>query len=122
MPRTLRFYLLACVGISFLYLIVHVREPLRLNVGDPWTDASVMVAVKYVQHHGFSADPMVVQDPDFEPFHPTHAPPFAEIFYEAVGMAFGIEDIAALRWIALLFSAIALWALFQFVRSLWSDS
>jgi hypothetical protein len=105
-----------------LYLLVHAREPLRLNMGDPWTDASVMVAVDYAQHRGFGAEPVVVPNGAFEAFHPTHAPPFADIVYEAVGVAFGIDDIAALRLIALAFSAIALLALFHYVRRMWSDT
>ncbi len=42
MPRYLRFYLLACTALAFGYLAIHAGEPLRLNVGDAWTDASMM--------------------------------------------------------------------------------
>lgn len=41
MPRSLRIYLLACIVLAFGYLALHVGEPIRLNVGDAWSDASV---------------------------------------------------------------------------------
>jgi len=42
MPRLLRIYLLGCITIAFAYLFLHAKEPLRLNVGDPWSDAVVV--------------------------------------------------------------------------------
>jgi len=47
--RYLRIYLLACIGLAFGYLLVHVNEPLRLNAGDAWADASVIL---WLQRHG----------------------------------------------------------------------
>ena len=45
MPRSLRALLLGSIALALLYLVVHVREPLRLNVGDAWADADVLAAV-----------------------------------------------------------------------------
>jgi len=33
----------------------HAREPLRLNVGDPWSDANVLTSINYVKSDGFLA-------------------------------------------------------------------
>src|SRR5262245_46468462 len=42
MPRLLRLYLIACIAVALGYLVWHAGEPLRLNVGDTWTDANVL--------------------------------------------------------------------------------
>jgi hypothetical protein len=47
--KYLRIYLIACTVLAFGYLVVHVGEPLRLNIGDAWTDASV---VTWIERHG----------------------------------------------------------------------
>jgi hypothetical protein len=42
MPRALRNYLLGCVAIAAAYLVLHVGEPLRLDLGDAWSDAGYL--------------------------------------------------------------------------------
>ena len=42
MPAVLRTFLLGCIAVAFAYLAVHVTEPLRLTVGDPWSDAQLV--------------------------------------------------------------------------------
>ena len=108
MPRLLRIYFLACVALSFLYLLVHAREPLRLNVGDPWTDASVMVAIDYAQHRGFSADPIVVRTARSSRFTRRTRRRSRSSFTRPWGWRSGSTTLRCLRVIALMFSAIAL--------------
>jgi len=40
MLRFLRIYLLGCIAISLGFLVLHAREPLRLNVGDPLCEST----------------------------------------------------------------------------------
>jgi hypothetical protein len=95
--RLLRVYLVACVAVALVYLVIYLREPLRLNLGDPWADASTLAAIH---------SPTI------------HYPPLAELVYAAAGQL-GVDDLVALRLIALGFSALAVWLLYHYVR-LWS--
>src|SRR5262245_21072715 len=115
MARLLRIYLLACVGIAFAYLLFHVREPLRLNIGDPWSDADVLTSVEYVEQHGFTVDPIAVDPVIPEAHRPTHHPPLAEIIYGALGKL-GADDVATLRMFALAAAALGMWLLLQYAR------
>lgn len=120
MPRLLRLYLVGCIAITFGYLVLHVREPLRLNVGDPWSDANVLASVDYVKQYGFTAE-HVDHDPLIsDPYHPTHYPPLAEIAYGVLGKL-GVGDIATFRMFALACSALAMWLLFHYARRIWGD-
>lgn len=119
MPRLLRYYALGCVALAMAYLAVHVPEPLRLNHGDPWGDANVVASVEHVQQYGF-ADSVEADPLRTDTFHPIHFPPIPELFYCVVG-SFGVRDIAVFRALALLFSAAALWFLYQWVRRTWSE-
>lgn len=81
MPRPLRIYLLACIVLAFGYLVAHLGEPIRLNVGDAWTDASVMNSLEVVAQH-----------------------------------------LTLFRILALLFSGLAAWLLFDYARRMWNDT
>ncbi|HEY5934379.1 MAG TPA: glycosyltransferase family 39 protein [Kofleriaceae bacterium] len=125
MSRNLRILLLGSIAIAFLYLLVHSREPLRLNIGDPWSDANVLSSINYVKSDGFLAtsftDILDVGPLTEDSYRYIHYPPLAEIFYGAVGKYLGVSDIATYRLFALTFSSLALWLLFSYVRRLYSD-
>ncbi|HTR49088.1 MAG TPA: glycosyltransferase family 39 protein [Kofleriaceae bacterium] len=108
-----------------MYLLVHAHEPLRLNVGDPWSDANVLSAMSYVKSDGFLAtsfaDVLDVGPLTSDSYHYIHYPPLAEIFYSAVGKYLGVSDIGTLRLFALAWSGLAMWLLFNYVRRLYSD-
>ena len=97
MSRSLRGLLLGSIAIAFVYLVVHAREPLRLNIGDPWSDANVLTSINHVKSDGFLA------------------------FYGVVGKYLGVSDIGTLRLFGLMFSSLAMWLLFSYVRRLYSD-
>lgn len=96
--RYLRIYLLACIALAFGYLVIHTGEPLRLNVGDAWTDASVVNAIE-------SGDRRSVP----------------EIIYGAVGTLVGAHRITVFRLLALVFSGVAAWLQFLYARRMWND-
>ncbi len=100
MPKYLRFYLLACIALAFGYLVLHAGEPLRLNVGDAWTDASVMSSIKGLEHD-----------------HPVPV-----MVYGAVAKLVGVDQITVFRLLALVFSGLAAWLLFQYARRMWNDT
>ena len=75
MLRFLRVYLLGCIAISFTFLVLHAREPLRLNVGDPWSDAAAVSSIAYVKEHGFTTPLMS------EAYRPIHDSPLREVIY-----------------------------------------
>ena len=125
MPRSLRGVLLGSIAIAFVYLVAHAREPLRFNVGDPWSDANVLTSINYVKSDGFLAtsftDVLDVGPLTADSYRYIHYPPLAEIFYGAVGKYLGVSDIGTFRLFALAFSALAMWLLFSYVRRLYSD-
>jgi len=119
-PRLLRIYLVACLAIACAFLLVHAREPLRLDVGDPWSDAGTLSSVAYVQHHGFTSDVVDVDPRISDSYHPLHDPPLTEILYGVLG-ALGAGDIGTFRLVALGFSMLGVWLLFQYARRIWGD-
>ena len=125
MARPLRIYLVACIAIAFAYLLLHAREPLRLNVGDPWSDANVLSSVTYVKQYGFLetsfTDVLDVGPLTVDSYRYTHYPPFSEIIYGAIGKYLGVSDIGTFRLFALAFSGLAMWLLFGYVRRLYSE-
>src|SRR5439155_7757187 len=92
MQRLLRIYLVGCMAIAFAYLALHVREPLRLNVGDPWSDAEVVSSVASIKQHGFTTDAIDVDLLIADEYRPTHPAPLPETVYGAIGKL-GIGDI-----------------------------
>ena len=100
MPRFLRYYVLGCVAIAFAYLALHVTEPLRLNVGDPWGDANVISLVRSGGEAQF--------------------PPLPEALSRTIGKL-GVEDIAVFRVLALALSMLSLWLMYQWARRVWSE-
>ncbi len=121
MPRLLRIYLLACIAIAIAYLLLHAREPLRLSVGDPWSDADILSSVEYVGQYGFSTDVVDVGPLISGSYHPIHDPPLTEILYGAIG-ELGIRDVGTLRLFALGLSMLGVWLLFQYARRIWGDT
>ena len=125
MSGSLRRLLLGCIAIAFLYLLVHAREPLRLNVGDPWSDANVLSSINYVKANGFLAtsftDILDVGPLTADSYRYIHYPPGAEIFYGSVGKFLGVSDIGTFRLFGLMFSGLAMWLLFSYVRRLYND-
>jgi hypothetical protein len=125
MSRSLRGLLLGGIAIAFLYLLVHAREPLRLNIGDPWSDANVLTSINYVKSDGFLAtsftDILDVGPLTADSYRYIHYPPLSEIFYGAVGKFLGVSDIGTFRLFGLMFSGLAMWLLFSYVRRLYSD-
>jgi len=121
MPRLLRIYLLACIAVAFAYLLLHAREPLRLGVGDPWSDADILSSVEYVGQYGFSTDVVDVDPLISDSYHPIHDPPLAEILYDAMGKL-GVRDVGTLRLFALGFSMLGVWLLFQYARRIWGNT
>jgi hypothetical protein len=124
MSRLLRFYLLGCIAFAFAYLLLHVWEPLRLNVGDPWLDATLVSSVEHIKQNGFTTDTVAVDPLIWPAYRPTHPPPLAEMTYGAMGKL-GITppgDIGAFRLVALALSALAMWLLFSYARRIWSDT
>jgi hypothetical protein len=117
--------LLGSIAIAFLYLLVHAREPLRLNLGDPWSDANVLTSINYVKSDGFLAtsftDVLDVGPLTADSYRYIHYPPLSEIFYGAVGKYLGVSDIGTFRLFALMFSGLAMWLLFSYVRRLYAD-
>lgn len=125
MSRPLRGLLLGSIAIALLYLLVHAREPLRLNVGDPWSDANVLSSINYVKSDGFLAtsftDILDVGPLTADSYRYIHYPPLAEIFYGAVGKYLGVSDIGTFRLFGLMFSSLAMWLVFSYVRRLYTD-
>lgn len=124
MSRPLRFLLLGSMAIALGYLLVHAREPLRLNIGDPWSDANVLTSINYVKSHGFLAtsftDILDVGPLTADSYRYIHYPPLSEIFYGAVGKYLGVSDIGTFRLFGLAFSTLAMWLLYSYVRRLYT--
>ena len=99
MPRVLRNYLLGCVAIASAYLVLHVGEPLRLELGDAWSDAEIALGQTSAEA-GPPADVL------------------AGYLYRALGRL-GIHDVAAHRGLALALSVLGAWWLFQYARRMW---
>ncbi len=125
MSRKLQALLLGSIAIAFAYLLVHVREPLRLNIGDPWSDANVLSSINYVKAYGFLetsfTDILDVGPLTEDSYRYIHYPPFSEIIYGAIGRYLGVGDIGTFRVFALMFSTLAMWLLYSYVRRLYSD-
>ncbi|HEU4733231.1 MAG TPA: glycosyltransferase family 39 protein [Kofleriaceae bacterium] len=113
------------IAIAFVYLLVHAREPLRLNIGDPWSDANVLTSINYVKSDGFLAtsftDILDVGPLTKDSYRYIHYPPLSEIIYGAVGKYLGASDIGTFRLFGLAFSTLAMWLLFCYVRRLYSE-
>lgn len=125
MPRSLKGVVLGSIAIAFVYLVFHAREPLRLNIGDPWSDANVLTSINYVRDYGFLAtsftDILDVGPLTEDSYRYIHYPPGSEIFYGAVAKYLGVSDIGTFRLFALAFSSLAMWLLFSYVRRMHSD-
>ncbi|MDB4962315.1 MAG: hypothetical protein JWP01_2314 [Myxococcales bacterium] len=126
MPSAVRIFLLACIGVTFAYLLWHAGEPLRLNIGDPWSDANVLSSINYVKQYGFLetsfTDILDVGPLTADSYRYIHYPPLAEIFYGATAKYLGVSDIGTFRLFALGFSGLAMILLFQYTRRIWNES
>jgi len=125
LPRAIKFWALAVIAASHLFLLATSQDPLRLNVGDPWSEANVLSSLPYVKEHGFLAtsftDILDVGPLTEESYRYTHYPPLSEIIYGAIYKFFGLGTIGPLRVFAMAFSALGMWLLFCFVRRLYDD-
>jgi hypothetical protein len=125
MARPVRALLLGCIAISFAYLLWHSREPIRFNIGDPWSDANSLTAIKYFKKYGFLetsfTDVMDVGPLTADSYRYIHYPPFSEIVYGSIGRLLGVDDIATYRLFAIAFAGLAMWCLFSYLRRLYDD-
>src|SRR5689334_23110948 len=112
MARPVRALLLACIAISFAYLLWHSREPIRLNVGDPWSEANSLTAIKYIKQYGFIetsfTDVMDIGPLTADSYRYIHYPPLSEITYGAIAKFLGADDIATYRLFAIAFAGLAM--------------
>ncbi|HEX2691376.1 MAG TPA: glycosyltransferase family 39 protein [Kofleriaceae bacterium] len=99
MPRVLRIHLLGCLAFAAAYLVLHVGESLRLDLGDAWSDAQIALG-----HTPAEPDP--VRDA------------LAGYLYRAIDRL-GVHDVAAHRGVALALSVLGAWWLFQYARRMW---
>src|SRR4051812_5785168 len=101
--------LLGWIAITFGYLLLHSHEPLRLSIGDPWSDANVLSSSSYVKQYGFlqpsSPDILDIGPLTADSYRYIHYPPLAEITYGAITKYLGVSDIGTLRLFAIGFSA-----------------
>ena len=113
------------IAIAFLYLLFHAREPLRLSIGDPWSDANVLTSINYVKSNGFMAtsftDILDVGPLTADSYRYIHYPPFSEIIYGAIGKYLGVSDIGTFRLFGLMFSSLAMWLMFSYARRMYTE-
>ena len=123
MPRSVRALLLGSIALVLLYLVVHVREPLRLNVGDAWADADVFAAVTGDPSGGNRAaagdDLREVGPPTATGYRYVVGRPLVVIVDRALGRL-GIGGLGALRLVGLAWSVLGLVLWFAYVRRLFS--
>ncbi len=125
LPRAVRWWALAIIVAFHLFLLGTSQDPLRLNVGDPWSEANVLSSLPYVKEYGFGAtsftDILDVGPLTFESYRYTHYPPLSEIMYGALHAYAGVDSLGTMRLFAIGFSALAMWLLFSYVRRLFDD-
>ena len=118
--------MLAWIAACQVYLFAHSQEPLRLDVGDPWSDANVLCSINYVKAYGFLetsfTDILDVGPLTKDSYRYTHYPPLAEITYGAIGKYLGVSSIGIYRLFALAFSAGALGLLFLYTRRMYGET
>lgn len=102
-----------------VWLLQAAFEPLRLNWGDPWSDANVLTTLEYSAKYGFwktsFTDVLDIGPLTAESYRYTHYPPLAEIFYGLVRKVAGKADIGVYRVFAIAFSGAALYAVHAYV-------
>ncbi|HTR49081.1 MAG TPA: glycosyltransferase family 39 protein [Kofleriaceae bacterium] len=113
MSRPLRALLLGSIAVAYVYLLAHVREPIRLNVGDPSSDASTLMTVQRARADGLAS---VLSSPDSA--DEIDNPPLSRIVFSAAGEVLG-DDVRALRPLALVFAVLASWFLFGYTSRLY---
>jgi hypothetical protein len=125
MPPHQRILILGCIALGFAVLLAHAGEPIRLNLGDPWSEANVLTSIKYVNQYGFLAtsftDILDVGPLTADSYRYIHYPPLSEIIYGALSKYLGVDDITTFRWFAIGFSGLAMWLLYHYVRRLHGD-
>src|SRR3954470_8009529 len=91
MPRMLRRARALAIAVSvawIAWLLAVAFQPLRLNWGDPWSDANVLTTLEYSAKYGFwktsFTDVLDIGPLTAESYRYTHSPPLAEIFYGCV--------------------------------------
>jgi len=115
------------VGVVFLYCLVHVFDPPRLNWGDSNSDYNVMVAGRNFARYGFIhmkftpvlLDAPLLQMPDDRILVYTHYPQLPDVMNGVLRVAFGMTELAQFRLVALAFSFAALFFVYQIVSAYW---
>lgn len=124
-PRRQRTILVVVLLVVFGYLLISAREPLRLNWGDPWSDANVLTALNYSAKYGFIktsfTDILDVGPLTADSYRYTHYPPFTEILYGCVRKLAGGQplDITVYRIFGIAFAGLGLHGLFRYVSGVW---
>lgn len=111
---------------AVLFLLATIRQPLRTNWGDPWSDANVQSSGKNFVHDGFvklAFTPTV----DIQPTGPdslrySHYPPLPDLVNGFQQWVFGPQDISFYRVLALSLSFAALLFFFRYVREVWGET
>jgi hypothetical protein len=114
LPRWMRHMALVVIAMSHLFLLANSQDPLRLNVGDPWSEANGFLETSFT-------DILDVGPLTEESYRYIHYPPLSEIIYGAVHKYLGFGTIGELRVFAIGFSALAMWLLFLYVRRLYDE-
>jgi len=123
MPRSVRALLLGSIALALLYLVVHVHEPLRLDVGDAWADADVVAAVAGDPSGNNPAaaydDLREVGPPTATGYRYVVSRPLVVMIGRAIGRL-GIGGLGALRLVGLAWSVLGLVLWFAYLRRLFT--
>lgn len=107
---------------SIVWLLLGAFQPLRLNWGDPWSDANVLTTLEYSAKYGFwrtsFTDVLDIGPLSAESYRYTHYPPLAEITYGLVRKVAGKADIGLYRVFAIGFSFATLYFVNAYVTRL----
>ncbi len=116
-----------CVAGVLLYCVVHAFDPPRLNWGDSASDYNVMTSGRNFQKYGFLKlrftpfvlDPAVMTPADGWAMY-THYPQLPDLMNGVLRTAFGLSTLVQFRFVALGFSFVALFFVYQLLRAYWS--
>jgi len=106
-------------SVAAALLLGAALQPLRLNWGDPWSDANVLTTLEYSAKYGFwktsFTDVLDIGPLTSESYRYTHYPPLTEIFYGFVRKVVGKADVGVYRLFAIAFSGATLYAAHAYV-------
>jgi hypothetical protein len=113
MSGALRGLLLGSIAVAYVVLLVHLREPFRLDVGDPPSEAATISRIRETRAAGLRA----ALSPSAAARSEIDNPPLPRIAWGGIGELVG-DHIGTLRWFALVFSALASWLMFLYASAL----